>query len=120
MALASLHLLAGVIASWSPFSVVVFTLRLSIMAAEGVGSLPSASLTLGRKASWIRSQVPSFRHRPRSYRVSPRCTPRWESVGASCARCSRYVARTEPALGLQKGCRLLPRACQRCGDGLLA
>ncbi len=62
MALAALHLLAGVIAPRPPFSV-VFTLWLSMMAAEGVGSLPSASLTLGRKASWIRSHVPSFLHR---------------------------------------------------------
>ena len=62
MAFASFHLLASVIATWSPFSV-VFTLWLSIMAAEGVGSLPSNSRTLGRKVSWIRSQVPSFRQR---------------------------------------------------------
>ena len=62
MAFASFHLLASVIATWAPFSV-VFTLWLSIMAAEGVGSLPSNSRTLGRKVSWIRSQVPPFRQR---------------------------------------------------------
>ena len=62
MAFASFHLLASVIATWPPFSV-VFTLWLSIMAAEGVGSLPSNSRTLGRKVSWIRSQVPPFRQR---------------------------------------------------------
>jgi hypothetical protein len=105
MALAPLHLLAGVVASWPPFSV-VFTLWLSIMAAEGVGSLPSASLTLGRKVSWMRSQVPSFLHRPRSYRGIPTLYSKEGGRGASCARCSRYGARTEPALGLPKGCRL--------------
>ena len=60
--LAALHLLTGVIATRPPFSV-VFTLWLSLMAAEGVGSLPSNSRTLGRKVSWIPSQVPSFLHR---------------------------------------------------------
>jgi hypothetical protein len=60
--LASFHLLTSVIATRPPFSV-VFTDWLSMMAAEGVGSLPSNSRTLGRKVSWIPSQVPSFLHR---------------------------------------------------------
>jgi hypothetical protein len=61
MALASLHLLARVVAARPPFSVVL-TDWLSIMAAEGEGSLPSIWRTLGRKASWMRSQVSSFLH----------------------------------------------------------
>jgi hypothetical protein len=61
MALAARDLLARIVASGPPFSVVL-TVWLSMMAALGVGSLPSASRTLGRKASWMRSQVPSARH----------------------------------------------------------
>ena len=55
------HSLGRIITTNPPFSV-VFTLWLSIMAALGVGSLSSISLTLGRNASWIRSHVPSFLH----------------------------------------------------------
>ena len=107
MALPSLHLLACVVATRSPFSV-VFTLWLSIMAAEGVGYLPSNSRTLGRNASWIHSQVPFFS----TGESIPTLYPMEAGRGVSCARCSRYAART--------GLRLSPRACQRCGDGLLA
>ena len=99
MAFASFHLLASVIATWSPFSV-VFTLWLSIMAAEGVGSLPSNSRTLGRKVSRYQGIMDTF--------PSAVLSPTGESIptlysmgvdrGASCARCSRYAART--------GCRL--------------
>ena len=60
MAFASFHLLASVIATWAPFSV-VFTLWLSIIAAEGVGSLPSNSRTLGRKVSRYHGYVPKRR-----------------------------------------------------------
>ena len=61
MALAPTNLLAGIIAARPPFSVVL-TDWLSIIAALGVGSRPSDSRTLGRKLSWMRSQVPSIRH----------------------------------------------------------
>ena len=60
--LAAFHLLISVIATRPPFSV-IFTDWLSMMAAEGVDSLPSNSRTLGRKVSWMLSQVPSFLHR---------------------------------------------------------
>ena len=56
--LSSFNLLAGIIAAGPPFSV-VFTDWLSIMAAVGVGLLPSPSRTSGRKLSCTRSQVPS-------------------------------------------------------------
>ena len=61
MALAAGDLLARIIAPRPPFSVVL-TDWLSMMAALGVGSRPSDSRTLGRKVSWMRSQVPSVRH----------------------------------------------------------
>ena len=54
-------LLIGVIAVRPPFFV-VFTLWLSMIAALGVGFLPSASRTMGRSVSWTRSQVPSLVH----------------------------------------------------------
>ena len=68
MALASRHLLSRVIATRPPFSVVL-TDWLSMMAALGVGSCPSASRTLGRSASWMRSQLPSSPH-CRKYHVT--------------------------------------------------
>ena len=61
MALASRDLLARIVATRPPFSVVL-TDWLSIMAALGVGSRPSASRTFGRSASWMRSQLPSSLH----------------------------------------------------------
>ena len=61
MALASRDLLARIVATRPPFSVVL-TDWLSMMAALGVGSCPSASRTLGRSASWMRSQLPSSLH----------------------------------------------------------
>ena len=62
MALPSEDLLAGIVAARPPFSV-VFTLWLSMMAALGAAYLPSASRTMGRSASWTRSQLPSADHR---------------------------------------------------------
>ena len=59
--LAPRHLLASVIATRPPFSVVL-TDWLSMIAALGVGSLPSASLTFGLSVSWIRCHVPSRVH----------------------------------------------------------
>ena len=61
MALASRDLLACIVSTRPPFSVVL-TDWLSMMAALGVGSRPSASRTLGRSASWMRSQLPSSLH----------------------------------------------------------
>ena len=61
MAFTPRHLLARIVATRPPFSV-VFTDWLSMMAALGVGSCPSASRTLGRSASWMRSQLPSSLH----------------------------------------------------------
>ena len=61
MAFASRDLLARVVAARPPFSVVL-TDWLSMMAALGVGSRPSTSRTLGRSASWMRSQLPSSLH----------------------------------------------------------
>ena len=61
MALASRDLLARIVSTRPPFSVVL-TDWLSMMAALGVGSRPSASRTLGRSASWMRSQLPSSLH----------------------------------------------------------
>ena len=62
MPLSSGDFLASVIAPRPPFSV-VFTLWLSMMAALGAEFRPSASRTMGRSASWTRSQVPSTDHR---------------------------------------------------------
>ena len=53
--------LARIVAARPPFSVVL-TLWLSMMAALGSGFLPSASRTMGRSASWTRSQVHSSDH----------------------------------------------------------
>ena len=55
-------LLARIVAPRPPFSV-VFTDWLSMIAALGPGSRPSASRTIGRSVSWTRSQVPSSDHR---------------------------------------------------------
>ena len=59
--LATHHLLTSIIATRPPFSV-VFTDWLSMIAALGVGLLPSDCRTLGRSASWTPSQVPSSVH----------------------------------------------------------
>ena len=53
--------LVGIVAPGPPFSV-VFTDWLSMIAALGAASCPSASRTLGRSAASTLSQVPSLRH----------------------------------------------------------
>jgi len=57
MALSATYLLAGIVASGPPFSV-VFTDWLSRMAALGEGSWPQASRSSSRSASWTSSKVP--------------------------------------------------------------
>ena len=59
--LAPHHLLTSIIATRPPFSV-VFTDWLSMMAALGVGLLPSDCRTLGRSDLWTPSHVPSSVH----------------------------------------------------------
>ena len=59
--LASHHLLTSVKATRPPSSIVL-TDWLSMIAALGVHSLPSARRTSGRRASWTCSQMPSFFH----------------------------------------------------------
>ena len=59
VSLSTVDLLTSIIATRPPFSV-VFTLWLSMIAALGVGSLPSASRTQGRSVSLTRSHVPSM------------------------------------------------------------
>ncbi len=61
VSLASCDFLTSIIATRPPFSVVL-TDWLSMIAALGVHSLPSACLTFGRSASWTCSHVPSFFH----------------------------------------------------------
>ena len=70
MALASHHLLTSVISTRPPLSVVL-TDWLSMMAALGVGSLPSAWRTLGRSAPWTRSHVPSRLHSRKYHHTVP-------------------------------------------------
>ena len=76
MALAARDLLARIIAPRPPFSVVL-TDWLSMMAALGVGSRPSDSRTLGRKVSWMRSQVPSARHCLKYHQTVPQGGKSW-------------------------------------------
>ena len=59
VSLSTVDLLASIIATRPPFSV-VFTLWLSMIVALGVGFLPSASRTQGRSVSLTRSHVPSM------------------------------------------------------------
>ena len=70
VALTPIDLLACIVATRPPFSV-VFTDWLSMIAALGVGSRPSICLTLGRNASSIRSQVPSLRHSLKRHHTVP-------------------------------------------------
>lgn len=77
--LASRHLLASVITARPPFSV-VFTDWLSIMAALGVGSLPSACRTMGRRVSWIRSHVPSLLHLRKYLYTLPQGGRSWGTI----------------------------------------
>ena len=59
VSLSTIDLFTSVIATRPPFSV-VFTLWLSMIAALGVGFLPSASRTQGRSVSLTRFHVPSM------------------------------------------------------------
>ncbi len=70
VSLSTVDLLASVIATRPPFSVVL-TDWLSMMAALGVGLLPSAFRTLGRRASWTRSHVPSCLHSRKYHHTVP-------------------------------------------------
>ena len=74
VSLSTVDLLASVIATRPPFPVVL-TDWLSMMAALGVGLLPSAFRTLGRRASWTRSM-----YHPVSIpeNTTTRCPPRRE------------------------------------------
>ena len=76
MSLATHHLLTSVIATRPPFSVVL-TDWLSMIAALGVGSLPSACRTLGRRASWTRSHVPSSLHARKYHHTVPQGGRSW-------------------------------------------
>ena len=104
MPLSSGDFLAGVIAPRPPFSV-VFTLWLSMIAAPGPGSLPSAARTLGRRASWTCSQTPSCRQRRKRRHTVPQGGG---SHGAAFARSSRCAEHT--------GCRWSLPASPRCAD----
>ena len=70
VAFATGHLLTSIITTRPPFSV-VFTDWLSMMAALGVGSLPSKRRTFGRSASWTRSHVPSCLHSRKYHHAVP-------------------------------------------------
>ena len=70
VSLSTVDLLASVIATRPPFPVVL-TDWLSMMAALGVGLLPSAFRTLGRRASWTRSHVPSCLHSRKYHHTVP-------------------------------------------------
>ena len=70
VSLSTVDLLASVIATRPPFSV-VFTDWLSMMAALGVGLPPSACRTLGRRASWTRSHVLSRLHSRKYHHTVP-------------------------------------------------
>ena len=76
MALAAGDLLARIIATRPPFSL-VWTDWLSRMAALGVGSRPSDSRTLGCKVPWMRSQVPSIRHCLKYHQTVPQGGKSW-------------------------------------------
>ena len=89
--LATHHFLTSIIATRPPFSV-VFTDWLSMIAALGVGLLPSDCRTLGRSASWTPSQ---FRPGP-SAEVFVHCLPGWEIVGKHTPRASGTQPYTMP------------------------
>ena len=108
VSLSTVDLFTSIIATRPPFSV-VFTLWLSMIAALGVGFLPSASRTQGRSVSLTRSHVPSMvQLRKYLYRGSAREADR---AGPS-ARGIRSEANT--------GCRSLPPAGPLYGAGLRA
>ena len=70
MSLSTIDLLASVIATRPPFPVVL-TDWLSMIAALGVGFLPSACRTLTRRASLARSHVPSSLHSRKYHHTVP-------------------------------------------------
>ena len=106
VSLSTVDLLTSIIATRPPFSV-VFTLWLSMIAALGGGSLPSASRTQGRSVSLTRSHVPSMvQLRKYLYRVC--------QGGRSCAGPSARGIRSEA----NTGCRSLPPAGPLYGVGL--
>ena len=87
VALSTVDLLASVIATRPPFSVVL-TDWLSMMAALGVGSLPADLRTAERRVSLTRSHVPS-----RLFGSTPYSAPRWQVVWQrtpKCIRCASY------------------------------
>ena len=109
VSLSTVDLLTSIIATRPPFSV-VFTLWLSMIAALGVGSLPSASRTQGRSVSLTRSHVPSMVHP-------------WSNCGSICTGSAREADRAGPsAKGIHSeadtGCRSLPPAGPLYGAGL--
>ena len=105
VSLSTVDLLTSIIATRPSFSV-VFTLWLSMIAALGVGSLPSASRTQGRSVSLTRSHVPSMvQLRKYLYRVC--------QGGRSCGTIERGI-RSEA----NTGCRSLPPAGPLYGAGL--
>ena len=77
--LAPSDLFPGIIAPEPPFSV-VFTDWLSMIAALGVASRPSASRTLGRSASSMYSQVPSPRHLRKYHQTVPQGGRSWGTI----------------------------------------
>jgi len=77
--LATSDLFPRIIAAGPPFSV-VFTDWLSMIAALGVASRPSASRTLGRNASSMRSQVPSPRHFRKYHQTVPQGGRSWGTM----------------------------------------
>ena len=76
VALAPEDFFTCVISAMPPFSV-VFTDWLSMMAALGVASRPSASRTRRRNASSTRSQVPSLRHFRKYHQTVPQGGRSW-------------------------------------------
>jgi hypothetical protein len=82
MTLAAFDLLAGVVAVRPPFWG-VFTVWLSMIAAEGVGSRPSCWRTWVRRASCTASRTPPSRHLRKCSHTSP-----WG--GKSCGRYSHW------------------------------
>ena len=90
MSLSTVDLLASVIATRPPFSVVL-TDWLSIIAALGVGFLPSACRTLTRRASLARSHVPSSLHSRKYHHTVPQ-------GGRSCGM-ARHVQPLRRTLG---------------------
>jgi hypothetical protein len=107
MALVASDLLACIVAPRPPFSVVL-TVWLSMMAALGVGSLPSAARPWDARPRGGSPKCP----RLASDESIPKQCPKGAGRGVATARGSRCAAHTR--------WRLLPPAGPRCGDGLPA